>query len=725
MRSGVLVWALICIGVFWKLTLTSQYVAFDDPDMAHQVIPWFNYSASQLHRGVIPLWDPHQYLGQPYVGQGLPEVVNPLAYALLLAPRHAGFVQMSLVQWHFVFLHFMAGLFTYLLCRDQKLTKAASLAGAAVFGFAGIFGELNWPMMLSGAVWGPLILRFVFRVWRDEQTVWSGMLAGVCLGLAWLSGHHQIPIFYTLLTTALLIYGWWKNGERRFGFALVAALGAMFLVSAAQTLPAWEYGHQAIRWAGAKEPLGWKDIVPYNVHQRYALGPLYLFNTILTGFLGSGVAIFVGGVALSLALLGGLTQWRERREARAGVVIALVGLAYALSGGLLLEGPIYALIPMVEKARTPSMASCVWTLGVALLVGLAVDALQNKLQGEQLAGWPRYASIAAVILLVPIYLRLAEGQSIPDARWIFIPVFLLILAALWAGWRTGAITRERVGTLLVVLLICDLYAGLTYSFRHKEDPPAGFLKRIEDERDIANYLRAQKGTFRLMVNGEKVLYNFGDQYGFDQADGYLASLTRNVREMELGSDRVERLMNIRYYLGDTPFRFMTREVFTSKSGLKVWEDAETYPRAFAVGRVERAESRELMQRWVSDPQHDLRQTAVTMAAIPQMEPCPTTPEGAFRRPNGNSAEVTIETACRQMVVISEAYDANWTASIDGQQTTLYEVDSALRGVIVPPGKHRIEMRYRPAMVYLGGALTLMSLLSLPWWRRRLTPDPKS
>lgn len=712
--SGFVLWLGIVTLFFWKLTLTRQYLAFDDPDMAHQVLPWLNLMAAQLHRGVVALWEPHQWLGQPLAGQGQPGVMNPLQYLLLLTPRRGGFLQPPLLHAYFVFLHFAAGWMAYLLARDRGLTKTASLVCAAVFGFGGIFGQLNWPQMLSGAIWGPLVLMFAMRVVEGRQAVWNACCAGAALGLAWLSGHHQIPIFFTLMLAALLLYAWHRDGRWRFGLVGAAAFAVMFLVSAAQTLPAWEYGHQAIRWVGAPEPVGWKDAVPYNVHQQHSNPPNTLLNVLLPGIQGE-ISVYVGGVALLLAALGIAARWGL--TAAVASAVAGGGVAYSLGAFVPLEGPFYALIPMVEKARTPAMASCVWTLGAALLCALGTDALQSP--PGRLRRFAQGAMVAAALGVLPFYWRTVEGQAVPDSRWPMLALITLIAAAVVAGWQMAALRAQTAGIVALLLVLASLYSGQSHDWRHKYDPPRGFLKKIEDQRDLAAFLRQQPGPFRFMVDGNEIPYNLGDLYGLDQFDGYLASITTNVRALEAGSDRVQRLLNVRYYLAKQPFRNMKRDVFTSQSGLKVFTDDATYPRAFAVKRVLSLPSESEMQRFLSNSDSDLRTEAAMIGPVPSLQECGEAPAGSFRRIHANRIEVNIELPCRQMVVVSEAFDPSWKVTVDGRSVPLFEVDRALRGVVAGPGEHRIEMIYQPGTVYGGVVLTVASLAGLVLFRRRL------
>jgi cystathionine gamma-synthase len=58
--------------------------------------------------------------------------------------------------------------------------------------------------MLNGAIWVPLVFLFLFRLTRGERSLTSAMWAGVFQGFAWLSGHHEIPIYTSL--AALPVY---------------------------------------------------------------------------------------------------------------------------------------------------------------------------------------------------------------------------------------------------------------------------------------------------------------------------------------------------------------------------------------------------------------------------------------------------------------------------------------------------------------------------------------
>ena len=87
----------------------------------------------------------------------------------------------------------------------------------------------------------------------------------------------------------------------------------------------------------------------------------------------------------------------------------------------------------------------------------------------------------------------------------------------------------------------------------------------------------------------------------------------------------------------------------------------------------------------------------------------------------NRMELEVDAQSRALLVLSENYYPGWRATIDGQTTPIYRVDSALRGVIVPRGHSRVVLRYAPASVYWGGLLTSLAFLgtlAAVWLNRR-------
>src|SRR5262245_11590530 len=87
-----LVLLLIVIAFFWKLILTNQYSWLQWPDLAWQVLPWFQYQAVQFHHHVFPIWDPYQFGGQSLIGQDQPGLAYPINWILFSLPLRDGHI---------------------------------------------------------------------------------------------------------------------------------------------------------------------------------------------------------------------------------------------------------------------------------------------------------------------------------------------------------------------------------------------------------------------------------------------------------------------------------------------------------------------------------------------------------------------------------------------------------------------------------------------------------
>lgn len=80
----------------------------------------------------------------------------------------------------------------------------------------------------------------------------------------------------------------------------------------------------------------------------------------------------------------------------------------------------------------------------------------------------------------------------------------------------------------------------------------------------------------------------------------------------------------------------------------------------------------------------------------------------------------VESQGSSILVVSQAWYPGWTARIDGSRASLFPVDGLIQGVLVPSGKHEVELIFLPASFVIGLILTLIAILSLlaPFaWKR--------
>jgi uncharacterized membrane protein YfhO len=78
-----------------------------------------------------------------------------------------------------------------------------------------------------------------------------------------------------------------------------------------------------------------------------------------------------------------------------------------------------------------------------------------------------------------------------------------------------------------------------------------------------------------------------------------------------------------------------------------------------------------------------------------------------------------EAAAPSFLVTSESWYPGWRAAIDGREQPLVMTNGAFRGLALPAGRHRVEMRFAPAILWWGAALSAAGCLLMGWalWKR--------
>ncbi|MGH8979414.1 MAG: hypothetical protein ACRDWE_00130, partial [Acidimicrobiales bacterium] len=299
-----------------------------DSDEIQEFIPWQVLSWLDVHAGHLPLWDPYNLLGMPlaFNFESAPfSLTIALGYLFPLGLAHTATIAARLL---------VAGSGTYVLCRTLRLGVLPAAIGATIFELSGAF--TIWLGAYESGVYcfAGWILAASVLVLRGERRALSVTLLAASLALAFAGGEPQVD---SLLVAFLAVFAvlvvaarrWAPDTVGRGGRILIDHLLAL-LAAAGLVAPLYLPAGQLLLGSARSSGPYVSALVPSDLTHllfaSYSGVPTDLGSTI--GVDNSYVAmIYVGAVALVLALAGLAWLGRRPEVAALGVLAVLLGIA--------------------------------------------------------------------------------------------------------------------------------------------------------------------------------------------------------------------------------------------------------------------------------------------------------------------------------------------------------------------------------------------------------------
>ena len=162
------------------------------------------------------------------------------------------------------------------------------------------------------------------------------------------------------------------------------------------------------------------------------------------------------------------------------------------------------------------------------------------------------------------------------------------------------------------------------------------------------------------------------------------------------------------------------EVFANDH-VRVFENTGALPHAWIVHEALSAPKDQVLDL-LTEELFDPRQSAVIEGDLPDLAPASGPETVTFGAYEPDRLEMDVEVSGNGLLVISEVYSPGWKAYVDGDQVPIVATNYVLRGVAVPAGSHRVELRYEPESLLVGiwisgfTALALVGIGLLAAWQ---------
>ncbi len=213
------------IAIFWKVVFTAEYSILTHEDSADQTYPWAQYIARTLHQGSFPFWDSYTDAGRPFAGEMQPGIFYPPNLLLGLVPLNPnGLIPVSVIEGFLILHCIIASFLFYLLGRHLGLRPFSSCVAAVIFAYSGSIGMrvVSAASLFYASVWVPAVFLFYaksLQTIKPSRRILHANLAGLCLALSLLAGHHQ-PVMYAGLAVCTIGLAFWSSRSLRKALAL-------------------------------------------------------------------------------------------------------------------------------------------------------------------------------------------------------------------------------------------------------------------------------------------------------------------------------------------------------------------------------------------------------------------------------------------------------------------------------------------------------------------------
>jgi len=719
MRTGRwILFLLITVTLFyWKLVFTKQFTVLGQWEPVTQSYSWYNFAASSIHKGILPIWDPFRFSGSTFIGEMQTGLFYPLKFLVYIMPLDAnGMVSERIYNALYVLTHLLAAIFMFVLARHLRISRFGSFVAGLSFALGGYLANTGHFHTLDAGIWLPLIVLFFLRSTEDSFTlrcVFFASLSGLALGMTVLAGGIHMVIMSAIVIATMVPVISSERSDRARTFAMATIVAAVaFLFGAVQLLPSLEYGPLSYHWVGGNLPIGFRDKVPYQFLGGVArFSPRSLF-TFLFGAADPGDHLpsnYFGVLPFFLSVVGGWRSWKEK-WVKYFAVLAILSYLYSWGEFSFLHGVLY-IVPGLDIAREAGRFILLTHFAAAILAGLGIDALFGEigLKDDFVRTLVR-ALRWLVIFLTALLIAGSVQRTITIDDSFFMSFVLIAITYILFELFYRDYQSLPAKLAVVFVLLWDVYE-FNWPVRNKgllRAEKQDSMAQLLDAGKLAGFLRAQPPPFRVHLEGEAPP-NIGDSYGIEMTGGMGATMLADYFPY-LGHPNMARLLNVRYTIRRSDIEG-ANPVF-SDGTWRVYENAEYGPRAWVVHHIEVNSSRERPPKRIDDPNFDAGRVAILerapeesidMDAVDHMSSVQTI------RNEAGSMDFQVRTTGRGLLVASEVYYPGWQAWVNGQPVPIYRVDGFLRGVSVPDGTSVVRFEYHPLSVRIGFAMTLFAL----------------
>lgn len=756
-RISLFFLSCLCIYAFAPQYFSDRIIAW--LDAAHYFYPFRDLTAEAVRNGIMPMWNPYIYCGNPLIANMQSAVFYPLSVFFYLLPFEAAVRGITFAAYFIMSFSF------YCLARLYKISEEGSFLAAVIYSLT-FFMMVKAPELadLHVMVWIPAGLYFM-KKHLAGGALHDAVLSGACVALSFLGGHPQVFLYAFILYCVMFAYEALQGGR-----GLKKSIASFFIIMA---VPLFAVGFQA--FVTLKFILLSKradaGLSPFEIKNSYLnawhiltmfFGFVAFYADVASKHLRWSGQIDIGPAAMLLVFIGVLFA-KERRLKIFLLVFAAFSLLLVFLGHMPFFDFILENFALFRTMRFPSKVAVMLLFCMALLAGMGFDAV---FKGGSEKG-RKAGTVSAVILLTVfvVFCVLLLGRDsivklykdIFDPEMTFVRIyeavetynsfifkfgtFLAVLAAavllIYAGGVKG-IKPAAAGFILLLLIALTESHYSNKFFNYYEyykllKAPTTSMEAVKGARDfprvlapnVLNELKMQKRATTMrerMLNARDVMIpNALITVRIMNADGFdsLMLASRHRLKMLFAADdrpwehRAFSLLSADYIASVVPLAGASLREFYTGAGY-IYENANSVAKAFFVPSGDRivytddeAGITAVLNKKDFDPYFDLVIEKNASGAVPLVRPASRGFAAVYELVDLNTIRASVKTESPGFLVVADNHYPGWKARVNGDEADVYLAYGTYKAVAVKAGDNSIVFKYEEE--YLGGLLAAASM----------------
>ena len=699
------------------------------------------FQRESFWHGEIPLWNPLNNCGIPFLAQWNTAALYPLSLLYILLPFTWG---LNL----FLLLHlFFAGFGMYLLASQwTKNRLAAAIAGIA-FVFNGLtLNCLMWTSNLASLAWMPWVVLVVEQAWSlgGGRRVILAALAGA---IQMLAGAPEIIVFTWLVLFTLWIgkLATHKHARLRIFARVILVIAIVSLLSAAQLLPFLDLLAHSDRssaygtsiWA---IPLwGWANLfVPLFHCYKAPLGVYFQPQQDWTSsyYLGVGV--------LTLGLSAIVLAKKPRVWLLTG--FAIFGFVVALGDQGMLYPWLLKFCPALGFMRYPIKFIFLTVFAVPLLAAFTIASFRNTgtpSLGKQ-SCWLLSLMILSIIIILGILWH-ARLYPFPYEQWavllhngLFRVAFLMLIFG--TVLICGRIQNLRLGMITGLLLLIFVWLDVV-THAPRQNPAVEtsvFTPGLLTQR--LNPI-PQLGEARIFMTKQSHDIFYRSELT-DLYKGYIGCRCALLGDCNILDNipvpdgfyslyvREQRGIFNQFFLSPTNAfptgfaDFLGISYFSDPEKVLAWQFRPTHLPFYTIGPKPVFVALSNTPAFLLQTNFDPRQIVYLPLEARDLLTASNQTHGEIRAANvtAHRLDFEVEADAPAVLVLSQTYYHPWRAYVDDKPTQLWRANYAFQALEVPAGSHHVKLLYHDRQFYLGVIISMTTLagcLIASFLRRRM------